>query len=317
MLGRQPAGPRDGSTGKAPGAHDASSPIADWPRRGLPILHSTFLQGEALAAHEARLAHMQSDETIEGTSGARAMATLAKDNADNDASYLEVAHPLLTEFSASLCAKAAESSTKTVGDLRESLIDSVIGMVLDFRVNELRLQSKDPIFNSISWSLSSTPREGCSTNSFSVSSRPKKWREALALALGEAARLREHGVTEGELSQALTTLINYFATQAVMKDSLESSTWMRRVMDAVNNGDQMMRADQKLDILRTLAAGLSVQEVCVRARELFEPFYALAEQGAGGGEFVRGQFPTAKAFVSRPSAEVAIACGARTVCVYV
>ena len=57
---------------------------------------------------------MQSDETIEGTSGARAMATLAKDNADNDASYLAVAHPLLTEFSASLCAKAAESSTKTV-----------------------------------------------------------------------------------------------------------------------------------------------------------------------------------------------------------
>ena len=41
-----------------------------------------------------------------------------------------------------------------------------------------------------------------------------------------------------------------------MKDSLESSTWMRRVMDAVNNGDQMMRADQKLDILRTLAARL-------------------------------------------------------------
>ena len=39
--------------------------------------------------------------------------------------------------------------------------------------------------------------------------------------------------------QAVTTLVNYFAAQAVMKEALESSTWLRRVMDAVNNGDQV------------------------------------------------------------------------------
>jgi len=48
-----------------------------------------------------------------------------------------------------------------------------------------------------------------------------------------------------------------------MKDSLESSSWMRRVMDTVSNGDQMMSADAKQIILNQLSAGLTVEEVCV------------------------------------------------------
>ena len=47
--------------------------------------------------------------------------------------------------------------------------------MLDRRINELRLQSKDPLFNSIGWSYSSSPREGCSMNSFSISAQPKRW----------------------------------------------------------------------------------------------------------------------------------------------
>jgi hypothetical protein len=101
----------------------------------------------------------------------------------------------------------------------------------------------------------------------------------------------------------VTTLINYFGTQAVMKDSLESSTWMRRVMEAVNNGDQMMAADVKLVILQDLAAGLCVEEVNTRAAELFKPFLDLGEQGGGGGEVREGAlFPIAKAFVCKPDA---------------
>ena len=36
-----------------------------------------------------------------------------------------------------------------VGELRQSLIDSIVGMALDFRISAIRLQSKDPLFNSI------------------------------------------------------------------------------------------------------------------------------------------------------------------------
>jgi len=41
------------------------------------------------------------------------------------------------------------SFTVRVGELRQSLIDSIVGMALDFRISAIRLQSKDPLFNSI------------------------------------------------------------------------------------------------------------------------------------------------------------------------
>ena len=87
-------------------------------------------------------------------------------------------------------------------------------------------------------------------NSVSVSAQPKRWKEALTVGMAEVARLSAFGVTESELNQAVTTLNNYFSTQAVMKDSLESSTWMRRIMEAVGNGDQMMPQDAKAVILK-------------------------------------------------------------------
>jgi len=174
-------------------------------------------------------------------------------------------------------------------------------MVLDRRINELRLQSKDPLFNSIGWSYSSSPREGCSMNSFSISAQPKRWREALSLGMREASRLATWGVTPGEMKQAVVTLNNYFATQTAMKDSLESSTWMRRVMDTVSRGDQMMEAEAKQLLLKELSNGLTVEEVCERSAELFAPFLTLAEKGGLGGEFVGSSaFPVAKAFVCKP-----------------
>jgi len=266
------------------------------------IRHATLLpQGQRPV--QPPLAEAAGAAVAEGTSGAVAMAAQAtKVGSENDATYHAVQHSLLTEFSVSMCTKALESKTVSVGELRQSLIDSVVGMALDFRVSAIRLQSKDPLFNSISWSFSSSAREGCSMNSFSVSSQPKRWKEALQVGMQELARLSAFGVTESELNQAVTTLNNYFSSQSVMQDALESSTWMRRIMEAVNSGDQLMPPDAKHLIIKNLAQGLSVDEVSARATELFRPFLELAERGGGGGEKLTAQneFATAKAFVCTP-----------------
>jgi len=208
VFGDQPAGPRDGAKGNDPAIQEHKAPVVNWPRRGKIIEHASFREGD----HVSEPAPLVEGE---GTSGATALAA-GSDAADNDKSYHAISHQLLTEFSMSMCTKTVESKTFEVGHLRQSLVDSLIGMVLDFRMNEIRLRSKDPIFNSIGWSFSSTPREGCSMNSFSISSQPKRWKEAMALGMGEASRMATHGVTEGEMTQSITTLNNYFATQAVM-----------------------------------------------------------------------------------------------------
>ena len=123
------------------------------------------------------------------------------------------------------------------------------------------------------------------------------------MGMGEAARIAVHGVTEGELSQAMTTLNNYFTTQAAMRDSLESSTWMRRIMDCVSNGDQMMAPDVKQRLLKQLAEGLSEAEVSARAAQLFAPFLRYAD-GTDGAERLsaeRDGMAMAKGFVSMPA----------------
>jgi len=171
----------------------------------------------------------------------------------------------------SFCQKEGAQGTRTVGDLRESLIDSIVGMTLEFRVHELRVSSDDPLFNGVGWSYNSSPREGCSMNSFSVSCQHKNWRAALEIGLQEAARLAEYGVTQTELDQATTMLTNHYAQQAVQKDAMASSGWMKRIMASVQAGDQVLSPVHKSQVLKELAVGLNVEEVSARAKALFQP----------------------------------------------
>ena len=66
-------------------------------------------------------------------------------------------------------------------------------------------------------------------------------------------------------------------------------------------------------LLQRMSAGLTVEQINHRAAELFEPFLELAQKGGGGGSggggggepaqiAVKGDFPTAKAFVCMPDA---------------
>ena len=64
-------------------------------------------------------------------------------------------------------------------------------------------------------------------------------------------------------------------------------------------------------LLQRMSAGLTVEQINHRAAELFEPFLELAQKGGevggGGGDSpaqiaVKGDFPTAKAFVCMPDA---------------
>jgi len=177
----------------------------------------------------------------------------------------------INEFGVSFCQKEGAQGTRSVGDLRESLIDSIIGMAIEFRVHARRVSSEDPLFNGIGWSYSSSPREGCSMNSFSVSCQPKNWKEALKIGLQEAARLAEYGVTATELMEATTMLNNHYAQQAAQKDAMASSGWMKRIMSSVQAGDQVLSPELKSQVLKELSSGLTEEEVSLRAKVLFKP----------------------------------------------
>ena len=134
VFAEQPSGPRDGapmnSPTNSPDPAEGDLPVIQWPRRGKLIEHGAFLTGSARSEHLHKLkAAADAEGGDDGTAGAVALRAQASKSvgADNDASYHAVSHQLLTEFSVSLCTKREESQAKCVGDLRQSLVDSLIG----------------------------------------------------------------------------------------------------------------------------------------------------------------------------------------------
>jgi len=263
VFGKEPGAPADGSAGVEPGEEDREVEPVLWPRRGAKIVHHDLLDTlDSLPA------------MIRSCSGVNVVSTppsqRSEESGGNSSKFHVLSHSLITDFSVSFCAKGNLQTFATLSDMRESVLDSLVGMILEFRVNERRLRSNDPIFNGIGWTYSSSARDGCSMNSFSISSQPRHWKAALEIGLAEAARMAEHGVTDAELSQAVTTLVNHFAQQATLKDSLESSVWMRRIMECVQAGDQVMDAQKKFEILADISSRLTPMELSARAKELFQ-----------------------------------------------
>mmetsp|Transcript_20105 Transcript_20105/g.66901 ORF Transcript_20105/g.66901 Transcript_20105/m.66901 type:complete len:1016 (-) Transcript_20105:2956-6003(-) len=262
VFGKEQAAPADGSAGVEPVEEDRKVEPVLWPRRGAKIVHHDLIESLDPAP-----AIIRTSPGVNVVSVPAAQPPSKEHGSSNK--FHVLSHSLITDFSVSFCAKGNLQTFATLSDMRESVLDSLVGMILEFRVNERRLRSNDPIFNGIGWTYSSSARDGCSMNSFSISSQPRHWKAALEIGLQEAARMAEHGVTEAELSQAVTTLVNHFAQQATLKNSLESSVWMRRIMECVQAGDQVMNAEKKFEILAEISSRLTPKELSVRARELF------------------------------------------------
>ncbi|KAI3753184.1 hypothetical protein L2E82_25230 [Cichorium intybus] len=74
---------------------------------------------------------------------------------------------------------------------------------LHFRINsryKVTLESSSPPFASIELDHSDSRREGCTVTTLTVSAEPKSWQSAIKVAAQEVRRLKEFGVTKGELA---------------------------------------------------------------------------------------------------------------------
>jgi hypothetical protein len=258
-------------------AEEARAAFTAWPARGSPVPHEFDKPRDerccpAPARCPAAAARARAQTGRRATAGAglgtgrgaRGRFKLLESAQVNDVTFL-------------VQAKSPMVSTRTEGELSEDLIDSIITMVLSFRLHALRMGMTDPDFNSIGWSLSSEPGLQCTTNAISVSARPDKWRAALYTALQEIGRLALHGVTAAELEQSLTTIRNHFAQQAEQRDQQTSSAWMRRIMDSVHGRDALVHPDDKFAVLQRLCDATTLEAVNARTCENLTPFLSMLD----------------------------------------
>jgi len=194
----------------------------------------------------------------------------------------------ITDVSIAFSLKEPFTSTRTVAELRESILDTIVGIALEFRIRSLKLSSAEPKFQGISWSYSATGREACSQNTLSINALPKDWQQAVAIAATEVKRLEMYGVTESEIAQARQAMRNSLSHQTQQKDSQQSSTWMQLVMQMVQDQDQLMDPAEKEAMVNELMEKITVEHVNQRAAVLFKMVTEFADGtlAAGSSAFV-------------------------------
>jgi hypothetical protein len=82
----------------------------------------------------------------------------------------------------------------------------------------------------------------------------------------EAARLAEYGVTQTEMDEAMTVLTNHYVQQAAQKDAMASSGWMKRIMAAIQAGDQVLSPVHKSQVGHRVPPSVRGACFCVACR---------------------------------------------------
>jgi predicted Zn-dependent peptidase len=183
--------------------------------------------------------------------------------------YAEVRHSQLTSFFLSMTFKEALESNSRYRHMFEEMLDSVIGMALDSRAQELRSRMGDPPFLGVDWSYLNSPREGCVLNSLTVHGEAGKWNSAVSAAVGIISGIVKYGLVQTELDRLVKTLMRQFELSAEQEGTDESDDVMARVQECAEAGDAFMTPTQRLDIFRQLVPAMSLDVVNRRAEQLY------------------------------------------------
>ncbi|XP_074560219.1 LOW QUALITY PROTEIN: stromal processing peptidase, chloroplastic [Curcuma longa] len=169
-------------------------------------------------------------------------------------------HELVQNFSLNMFCKIPVNQVCKYGDLRVVLMKRIFLTALHFRVNT-RYKSSNPPFTSIELDHSDSGREGCTVTTLTVTAEPKNWQSAVKVAVQEVRRLKEFGVTKGELTRYMDALLKDSEQLAAMVESVPSVDNLEFIMESDALGHTIM--DQRLghESLVAVAETITLEEV--------------------------------------------------------
>ncbi|PWZ07470.1 Stromal processing peptidase, chloroplastic [Zea mays] len=148
-------------------------------------------------------------------------------------------HELIQSFSINMFCKIPVSKVQTYKDLRSVLMKRIFLSALHFRINT-RYKSSNPPFTSVELDHSDSGREGCTVTTLTVTAEPQNWRSAIKVAVHEVRRLKEFGVTMGEMTRYMDALIKDSEQLAMMIDSVPSVDNLDFIMESDALGHTVM-----------------------------------------------------------------------------
>ncbi|KAJ0988100.1 hypothetical protein J5N97_006456 [Dioscorea zingiberensis] len=178
-------------------------------------------------------------------------------------------HELIQNFSINMFCKIPVNQVRTYGDLRNVLMKRIFLSALHFRINT-RYKSSNPPFTSIELDHSDSGREGCTVTTLTVTAEPKNWQSAIKVAVQEVRRLKEFGVTKGELTRYMDALIKDSEQLAAMIDSVPSVDNLDFIMESDALGHTVMDQRQGHQSLVVVAETVTLEEVNSTGAEVLE-----------------------------------------------
>lgn len=178
-------------------------------------------------------------------------------------------HELLQNFSFNMFCKIPVNKVRTFGGLRNVLMKRIVLSALHFRINT-RYKSSNPPFTGIELDHSDSGREGCTVTTLTVTAEPKNWRDAIKVAVQEVRRLKEFGVTNGELARYRDALLKDSEHLAAMIDNVPSVDNLDFIMESDALGHKVMDQSQGHESLLAVAGTITVEEVNSIGAEVLE-----------------------------------------------
>ncbi|KAJ8774389.1 hypothetical protein K2173_011638 [Erythroxylum novogranatense] len=178
-------------------------------------------------------------------------------------------HELLQNFSVNIFCKIPVNKVRTYSDLRNVLMKRIFLSALHFRINT-RYKTSNPPFTSVELDHSDSGREGCTVTTLTVTAEPKNWQNAIKVAVQEVRRLKEFGVTKGELTRYMDALLKDSEHLAAMIDNVSSVDNLEFIMESDALGHTVMDQRQGHECLLGVAGTVTLEEVNSIGAEILE-----------------------------------------------
>ena len=110
-------------------------------------------------------------------------------------------HEHLSHVSFNIFSKLPVLPLRHMGDLHRTVNQRIALLVLQSRIQSRYAELDHEHYKRCELDHSDSAREGCTVSTVTVTCEPLHWKYALQVAVEEARRLKQHGLTLGELTR--------------------------------------------------------------------------------------------------------------------
>ena len=109
----------------------------------------------------------------------------------------------------------------------------------------------DEQFHAIDYEIADSSRESSCVVALTITAEPKDWEQATRVAVQEAQRMQQHGITQSELDQYMAALMSSSAQQAAATDTTPHIEMLELAMECLTNG-QVLNSNNQAHEVRKL-----------------------------------------------------------------